>query len=192
MPELTFEYLGEPLTHQKIVPGDTVTGIGSEIHRYVERDLAYTSGGTTEIVAGDTIVGATSAATAVVISVTLASGTWAAGTAAGTLRVKSQVGNFASENIKVEAGTNDATIAANSIVAPEIPIRQAKAALITVETNNANMGLGGVKPSQTYGAGHRLVATQSAIITDINAIRSAKFVDTVSGSASTIKVTCFF
>ena len=39
------ETYGRALTMQKIVPGDTVTGIGAEVYTYTERDLAFTSGG---------------------------------------------------------------------------------------------------------------------------------------------------
>ena len=76
--------------------------------------LAFTSGGTTAIAVGDTITGATSAATAKVMSVELSSGTWAAGTAAGEFLIESQSGTFESENLDVGASTNLATIAANS------------------------------------------------------------------------------
>ena len=55
------EYYGEALTHQKVVPGDTITSLNSEMYTYTERYLAYTSGGTTEIAVGDWIVGATGA-----------------------------------------------------------------------------------------------------------------------------------
>lgn len=73
--------------------------------------LDFTSGGTYEIVVGDTITGETSAATAAVTSVTLTSGSWAAGTAAGYLTMASAVGSFQAETIKVGANLNVATIA---------------------------------------------------------------------------------
>ena len=78
------------------------------------RELAFTSGGTTEIVEGDTITGATSAATAVVTRVVLDSGTWAGGDAAGRFIFASQTGTFQAENIDVGASTNLATIAGDS------------------------------------------------------------------------------
>jgi hypothetical protein len=76
--------------------------------------LSYTSGGTTEIEVGDTITGATSAATGVVLSITLASGTWAGGTAAGVIRIHTKTGTFQSENLNVGASLNLATISADS------------------------------------------------------------------------------
>lgn len=80
--------------------------------------LAFESGGTTEIVAGNTIEGATSGATAVVVAVDLDSGTWAGGDAVGTLWVNQQVGTFEAENLDVGVTTNLATITADSITTP--------------------------------------------------------------------------
>jgi hypothetical protein len=66
--------------------------------------------GTSEIVAGDTITGATSGKTAVVTSVTLSSGTWSGGTAAGYLSIKNNTGTWTdNENITV-LGTNRALV----------------------------------------------------------------------------------
>lgn len=78
------------------------------------RELDFTSGGTTEIVEGSTITGATSGATAVLTRVVLRSGAWAAGTAVGKFIFASQTGTFQAENINVGASLNLATIAGNS------------------------------------------------------------------------------
>ena len=78
------------------------------------RRLPFTSGGTTAIAVGNTITGATSAATAKIMSVDLSSGTWAGGSAAGEFMIESQTGTFAAENLNVGVATNLATIAANS------------------------------------------------------------------------------
>jgi hypothetical protein len=78
------------------------------------RDMPFTSGGTYEILEGNVITGATSGATATITRVCLTSGSWAAGTAAGTLVFASQTGNFVAENLNVGANLNVATIAANS------------------------------------------------------------------------------
>jgi hypothetical protein len=83
--------------------------------------VPFSSGGTAEIVAGSTIRGATSLATATVQEVlNTTAGTFAAGTAAGFLVLQegSLVGTFASENIVITnlasgtIGTDDATITA--------------------------------------------------------------------------------
>ena len=52
--------------------------------------LAYTSGGTGEVSVGDTITGATSEATATIVSISLTSGTWAGGDAAGNFTIENQ------------------------------------------------------------------------------------------------------
>ena len=75
------------------------------------RNLGFTSGGTYEIVAGDTITGATSAVTAKVVFVFLVSGTWAGGDAAGDLIITAQSAAFAAENLNVGANANVATTA---------------------------------------------------------------------------------
>jgi hypothetical protein len=69
--------------------------------------------GTTEIVKGDTVVGATSEKTGVVVAVYVASGTWAGGSAAGFLYVKYPGTDWSNwtnpENIQVGGATRAAT-----------------------------------------------------------------------------------
>ena len=76
--------------------------------------IPFSGGGTNVLAAGDTITGATSAATAVLEEVLLYSGTFAAGTAAGFFVVERDnvVGTFGSENVVGEAAgaTDDATV----------------------------------------------------------------------------------
>jgi hypothetical protein len=76
--------------------------------------IAFTSGGTYVVSAGDTTTGATSGATATVTRIDLTSGTWAGGDAAGTLYLKTQTGTFQAENLDVGANLNVATIAGDS------------------------------------------------------------------------------
>lgn len=76
--------------------------------------IAYTSGGTYQVAVGDTITGATSGVTAKVTGVTITSGSWAGGDAAGTLNLSGQSGNFSAENLNVGANSNVATCTANS------------------------------------------------------------------------------
>lgn len=78
------------------------------------RELAFTSGGVTEIVTGNTITGATSGATARIGTVVKTSGTWAGGDAAGFFYFVSQTGTFQAEDLNVGASLNLATIADNS------------------------------------------------------------------------------
>lgn len=76
------------------------------------RTLAYTSGGTYEVVVGDILEGAS--ASARVISLTLTSGTWAGGDAAGTFTLCDQSGTFASENLDIGVNSNVCTVAGDS------------------------------------------------------------------------------
>jgi hypothetical protein len=76
--------------------------------------IPFSSGGANQVVAGDTIVGATSGARAFVRDVLLASGTWAGGDAAGFFLMNEDdiTGTFGSENVYVEGdgGSDDATV----------------------------------------------------------------------------------
>ncbi len=94
----------------------TVSGTFQASEQLQYRTLAFTDGGTTEIEAGDTITGLTGSATAVVWKVTVTSGTWAGGDAAGTLHLRDQTGTFESENIGNDGTTDHATIAGDSTV----------------------------------------------------------------------------
>lgn len=75
------------------------------------KSIAFTSGGTTEIVIGETLTGATSSATGIVVAYHAASGTWAGGDAEGTIYLKQVSGTFQSENLNGStAGSNCATV----------------------------------------------------------------------------------
>ena len=76
-----------------------------------EWELDFDSGGTDEISAGDTLTGETSAATALVISVSLDSGAWADGDAAGSFTLRRMVGTFTdNEEITANTDTGAATV----------------------------------------------------------------------------------
>lgn len=107
------------------------------------RELSFTSGGTYVIAEGDTITGATSAATAVITRVVLQSGTFAAGTAAGRLIFASQTGTFQAEDLNVGANLNVASIAANSAAITLLPNGR-------YETVTENFG-GSVNTKRVYG-----------------------------------------
>lgn len=199
MSELVRSIIGKPLTHAKLVPGNTITSLGAEFYKYTERRVAYTSGGTTEIVVGDWIVGATSGAKAEVVGVTLTSGTWAGGDAAGVLTVRSQHGTFQSENLKVAAGTNDATIATDTAICTEAQYihpawrgKRALAALVVVYANTALTNVGGGKPDQTALVGMPLAAGAVWFLQNIEEIESFKCIDYVASSASVVHVKCYF
>lgn len=71
--------------------------------------VPFTSGGTYRIKAGDTITGHTSSATGYVENVSVSTGTWGAGTAAGNITIRRKSGTFQAENIDVGTNLNVAT-----------------------------------------------------------------------------------
>lgn len=196
---LTLEYYGAPKTWQRITPGDTMTTIDKDIWFYKEYYLKYDSGGTTEIVDGDIIRGNTSAAYAIVISKTTdATGTWAAGTAAGVLRLKSVVGTFQdNETFNVAGGSNLGT--ADGVVYEvkenyQHKNKHAKAVLIQAETQAQRImfDVHGGKPDQTKDLGLYLGADASILITEPTAMENIKTIDAASGSAGSLNIIGFF
>lgn len=191
-----YDYIGQPWTHQKVVPGDTITSLSSNCYYYQRWKLNFDAG-TDEIVANDWIVGATSGAVAKVISTTLSSGSWAGDNAAGYLIIDSMVGTWTDdEKLKVAA---DATMA--DVNGAAIPITDgydgqrgkiAQCALICVYANTALVGLDGGKPDQTALIGIPMVANSSILLKDVNEIKQFKVIDYTSLSASILQVTYFF
>lgn len=98
--------------------------------------MPFTSGGTTPIVAGSKIKGATSGVTAYVTDVLLSSGTFAGGDAAGFFVLDRLSGTFQSENVYISndstAGIDDATVTANILGSMKIDTAAA-----TVTTTSA-------------------------------------------------------
>jgi hypothetical protein len=80
-----------------------------------KRQVAFTSGGDAELQPGDFVTGASSGAKAQVVSISLTSGDWASGTAAGVLVLDNQTGTFQSENLDAPLQSNICSIGANSI-----------------------------------------------------------------------------
>lgn len=119
------------------------------------KKMAFTSGGTNEIKAGHTIIGATSGATARVRQVLADTGTWAGGDAAGTLILDadSVVGTFTSESIYYDgsSGTNDATGAAISATGQDIDTEVATNTNVTAYLGSA----------ATYSKGFTVLAAAS-------------------------------
>ena len=85
------------------------------------RELAFTSGGTTEIEEGQVITGLIGGATATLTRVMLESGSWAAGTAAGKFIFASQTGTFEAEGVEVSGSGDLATIASDSSAITLLP-----------------------------------------------------------------------
>ena len=188
----TIEDYGIPLASQKIVPGNTITSVSSGAFQYVERTLAFTSGGTTEIVVGNVIC--QTGINAVVTAISAITGTWGAGTAAGTLTIKNQIGTFAAGAIYVAAGSDEATIAGDStVVATDYRFKNAlaKVAVIQAIAQTALVCFDGSKPDQTLLKGWSLAAGQNIVVLE-EAIQRIKVVDRVNAAASTVFIQFYF
>ena len=197
-----FDYIGEGLTEERITPGNTPTALTSKCYVYTEWDLKFDSGGTHELLANDWIVGATGAGRAIIVSITLSSGTWAGGDAAGTLRLKSFQGTAIVNNEVLNhdiAGTaTDCATADGIAIESQADYAHkgdhAKAMLVSVVDNSAILSWTGAKPAQaaTVHVGQEFTANSSIIIQDANSIRKFKCIDHTSGSASNIQVVYYF
>jgi len=71
--------------------------------------LDFSSGGTHVPTPGDIIIGAGSATTAILESISLSSGSWAGGDAVGTFTIRRKIGTFVSENLNIGGESNVAT-----------------------------------------------------------------------------------
>lgn len=152
-----------------LTDGDVVT------HGFLQWVVPFTSGGTFELAPGHKIIGATSGATAVIESVLLYSGTWAAGDAAGffVLVEGTKVGTFSSENVYTDSsssssGTNDATVTANVVYSVAI-----STAAATVTTTSAISRYEGVAGTNSAGFTIGSAIAEEAKVLFYEAYRSA-------------------
>ena len=196
----TFEDIGQALTHQKIVPGDTATGFDKNCYQYWEHFLLLdgVDAGSIVPVAGEWIVGQTSGARAIVISPVLTAGAYGNANARVTLRVKSMSGTFAAtENIGIAANLNAFTIRTGTAARPcprgyNYEGMEAKAVNIEVQDNVALVAFSGETPDQTSLIGLSWAPFTQYVVKDPNIIRLMKFIDKVSGSASSIQAVFHF
>ncbi len=120
----------------------------------LDRDFAwgFTSGGTYEMAANDTIVGASSGASAKIISITVTSGSFAAGTAAGYFVLHNRIGTFTnSEVLNVGANSNVANLGSRSpIYGPRVQsgshgaYHKGRGGMILVNCHIRNVNLNGL------------------------------------------------
>jgi hypothetical protein len=114
------EGIAEFGTSNPSVIAEQMLGDLIEVMTGIEWTLPYTSGGTYVVKAGDIITGHTSGATGLVTSVTITSGSWAAGTAAGNIKLRRLTKEFQAENLDVGTSLNVATISGS--ITGETPI----------------------------------------------------------------------
>lgn len=195
-----YDYYGEALTQQKIIPGNTVKSLSPNCYYYKRWKLNFDNG-SDEILENDWIVGATSGAVGRVVSITTIGGDWGAGNDAyGYMIIDSKVGLFQdNENIKV--GSDSTTAIVNEPIfgdAQELmydyPYRGmiARCAQIGTFDNTALVDWTGAKPDQTSKIGTYLVANSYLPLKDINGIRNFKCIDLIPGSASILQIKYFF
>jgi|GEM_PF-1806343 len=104
-------FRGEFATPVTVNNGNTFAFNNGEIAvAFDNYQMYFTSGGTYEILADDTITGDSSSATATVADITTLSGTWGTGTATGFMMLTGITDTFVAENISVGANSNCATI----------------------------------------------------------------------------------
>ncbi len=198
----TFEYIGQALCSEKIVPGNVAVALSPNCYQYKEWnvqcdgvDAGSTAAG---VVAGTWVVGQTSAARGVVVSATLDSGAWGNANARVTLRIKSLSGTFtAGEDLGAGANLNHLTIRASC---KEVPCMDgydhkgdmAKYAVVTITGAVALVTLDGSLPDQTSIIGIPLTPYASLPLQDINTIKVFRTIDYTAASVSTAQVTYFF
>jgi hypothetical protein len=197
---IIFDYLGQALTHQKIIPGDTATSIDAQCYKYYEYTLLANGvdSGSTEVAVGRWIYGGTSYARAVIVSYTLDDGSWGASSARVTLRLRSVSGTFSTtENIAYGSNSNHLTVRSGEtqkLVIGDYVFKgaNAKAMLINIYANTALCTWDGSTPDQTLLIGQPLISASSYILTDPNDIRNFKCIDYASGFASNVQLTLYF
>ena len=132
--------------------------------RYPVSILEFSSGGVLTIVAGDIILGATSAATAIVGKVTVTSGSWVAGTAAGVLELSGQDGTFQAENIDVTATqANIATIIGDATTLEAIQLGNGQVKIPMNTTGLDALGFIRIESSKKYNGQYDIDAIDVGI-----------------------------
>jgi hypothetical protein len=190
-------YMGIPLQSQKIVPGNTATAIAASIIKYTEYEIGYDSGDYAFAV-GDVITGATSGAMGIVRSVTVATGTVGAGSAAGNIRIKAWNGTNFTDDEKIKVGADSDVGDINGSVPAEVQTTYdykgavARHLLLSAKAQTAALAVDGSTPDQTALLGHNIPAGGSYVIHEAQEMYQAKVIDAVASSASTVIVTAYF
>lgn len=193
------EYYGKPLTYQRIAPANVATGIAAGVYQYKEYNINIDAG-TDVMAAGDVIIGATSGAAGVVISVTVTSGAWGDDDVVGTIRFHSWNGtNFTDdEKIKVAADATCADVNGSvpTEVADDYPYRRkyARNVLVQAEANAQRVTFlfNLMTPDQTADYGILLSAGDSTSFADIDIIKNVRTIDAVASSVGYLNVIGYF
>ena len=193
---IILDYLGEPLQHQKITPGNTATAFNVNCYKYL-RWVLNLDAGTDELTVGSWIVGASSGAVAKVLSMTIATGDWASDNVAGYAVCDSWNGTAWTDNEKVNQAADATCADVNGpmrLLEAGYPFKgkMAKAALVSVYANTELVCFDGSTPDQTALIGQPMAAASSIILADINQIIAFKCIDYTASSAGIVQATFFF
>ena len=178
-----------PLTSAKGFPDNALI-----IPATATKMVPFSSGGTTEIVAGNIVTGATSTKTAYVVATALFNGTWAGGDASGVLFLKDPSGTFQAENLDVGATSNLATIPSALLSTTGFAGRSALAALITPKSYAVNYTVTPESPTVTAGTdlGVYLDTGFYHIIEGLDDVKNFKAINAVASSGAVIRFTLFY
>jgi len=200
---IVFEDLGLALTHQKIVPGNTVTGLSAYCYKYKVYRLNFDDADS-EIAAGDWLVEAGTGARAVAKALYVTSTAWTNGVGYALIDSWNGTAWTNDAEIKVAAGATMANVNqaaaiveatdAEYILAGRFEYKglTAKSALVVCYANTALLGINGGKPDQTALIGTPMVANSSIMLKTADHMANFKCIDYTSGSASIIQVDFFF
>lgn len=104
--ESAFSTTENPSEIAEAIMGDLIEALTGVLYA-----LPFTSGGLSTPKGGDAVTGNTGGATAIIESVTVATGTFAGGNATGTFYLRRLVGTFESETLTIDDDADAATIA---------------------------------------------------------------------------------
>lgn len=198
---INYDYYGLPLTHQKIVPGNTATALSAYCYKYKLYRLNFDDADTT-IHVGDWVVGATSGAQAKVRYITADS--WTNGS--GYALIDSWNGTAWTNDEEIKAA-GDATCANVDQAAAIVEASNeeyvlagveryrdmvARFALVVCTAQTALVNINGGIPDQTALIGIPMWANSTLPLQDASEIAAFKVIDYTAGSASTIQVEFFF
>lgn len=155
--------------------------------------IEFSSGGTTEIVEGNKVVGATSSATAYVCGISLYMGTWAGGDAAGIFFLRDVSGTFQAENLDVGASSNLATIA-GAVRTCTYAGRKPVAAFIMTKTASVTFTLSGATPTLAAGTdiGIPLSVNSYYMIEGFDNVKNFQAINTVNASGGVLRTILFY
>lgn len=204
---IVYDYPGRALTHQKITPGNTATGLSAYCYKYRVYRLNFDAGTASNALAvGYWVYGVNSGAVGHILYLSAITGSWAGNDAAGYVLIDSWNGTAWTNNEKLGMGA-DTTMAdvdqAAAIVEAtdgeyilagmlEYKGMTARRAQVIAYANTLLCGLSGDIPDQTALIGLPLTAGSGLSLPDADAMAGFKCIDYTASSAGIAQVRYFF